>query len=364
MTFRRLLYHVHRTTAIVAGLWLAAIGLSGALLVFAPEIDAWSTPELFQVEPGKEYQSLDVIVESVAYAFPEEPVFRIRLPEQPHDSLQLWLTSTSGRRVYVDPHDGKILGSRLPEQTVLGIVRRVHVELLLGRVGRTLVGVCGFAMLLLVASGLKMWWPGWRRLRSGFRLRANAWHARLYFWHRALGVAASILLTLSALSGIALVFDAPAEQFVALVTGRAHAAKAPANPDYDDALPISFDTALATARDIFPEAQATFIWLPTPSRGITAVRMRQSSEVHPNGKSYVYLDGATQRVLGIADAAKSDDVSAVTNLFYPIHTGEIGGTGMRGLMLFGGLAPLALLATGIGSWWLRKSRSRKKTSPN
>lgn len=56
--------------------------------------------------------------------------------------------------VLVNPYTGSILGSRLREKTFSDLILKLHYELLVGRVGETIVGIAALLLLLLSATGI------------------------------------------------------------------------------------------------------------------------------------------------------------------------------------------------------------------
>lgn len=363
MTFRRTLYRLHLTFALIAVGGLTVIGASGAMLVFGREIDAMLSPQLFVVEPGKPPESLDKIVNAVKDRYPRETIYRVRLPQKPHDSLEVWLNSTTGQRVYVDPSNGRLLGSHDPRQSFTGWLRRIHVELLMGNFGRTLVGLFGIQLLILCVSGLWMWRPGWHRLTKVRSVPKKAsLQVRMYLWHRSLGAVSAVLLIMSAGTGIAMTFDDAAQFVVSVVTQLPVPAKPPQTVISTPGDYGSLDSAARIAQSHLPAASIRWIWLPTPTNGTLVVRMRDPSEWHPNGKSYVYLDSNSHHVLGVIDASQATDVSKVTNYIYPLHTGELGIPATRIVVMSSGIGLVALGWMGTGSWWLRRRKFSGKSA--
>src|SRR5690606_9209085 len=71
----------------------------------------------------------------------------------------------------------------------------LHDELLLGRLGKTLNGIGGVLLLLMVASGLLLWWPGRRRWREGLLLRSGSGRPLLWQLHAVAGFWSLLLLS-------------------------------------------------------------------------------------------------------------------------------------------------------------------------
>jgi uncharacterized iron-regulated membrane protein len=98
--------------------------------------------------------------------------------------------------VCVNQYTGKVLGARSRGQTFLGLARALHVRPAGGSAGREIMKWSGGAILLSLASGLYLWWPGKRvRIRGGWRSRG--------FWfdlHNAIGILSFLPLVVLALT--------------------------------------------------------------------------------------------------------------------------------------------------------------------
>ena len=102
----------------------------------------------------------------------------------------------SMRDVYVSPQ-GEVLGSVDPESRISATVSRIHGSLLIGRVGDWIVELAACWAIVMILTGLYMWWPRgqrpsgvlWSRLRRGERLVPHALHAVPGLWglRRSLG---------------------------------------------------------------------------------------------------------------------------------------------------------------------------------
>jgi uncharacterized iron-regulated membrane protein len=83
----------------------------------------------------------------------------------------------------------------------------LHDNLLAGQTGRAVNGVGAAAIVLTVATGLVIWWPGRRRWRRSLTLRRGVgWKRFLWDLHSALGFWGSAVVLVFALSGLYLCF--------------------------------------------------------------------------------------------------------------------------------------------------------------
>jgi uncharacterized iron-regulated membrane protein len=125
-----------------------------------------------------------------------------RLPAREGDAAVIHVGLADGRTmrdVYVSPQ-GKVLGSVDPDSRISATVSRIHGSLLIGRVGDWIVELAACWAIVMILTGLYMWWPRgqgvrgviWPRLRSGKRIFLRDLHAVTGFWVSGLAL---VLLT-------------------------------------------------------------------------------------------------------------------------------------------------------------------------
>ena len=275
----------------------------------------------------------------------------------------------SNRRVYLDPHRATLLGARGETDHLTGWLFHLHSKLLGGAAGERVVGGAGLLLVLLALTGLVGWWPGRRKLRLALTVAPGRSRRRTFYdLHRAGGFYTVVFLLAAGLTGSGLVFHEAAE---GLLNG--FKADGPAKPPHStplkDAERATVDQAVREARAALPGATVTFVTLPQAPEDPVTVRMRTPGKWHPNGRSYVYLDAFTGRVLRIDDARLAPRGTRIYQTFYPIHIGSVGGIGLRLLYVLLGLAPTFLAVTGFWLWRRRpgpkrgRSRLRRRHGP-
>src|SRR3546814_2780990 len=96
---------------------------------------------------------------------------------------------------------GEGLGSLAPESRLMELDKRIHGQLLLGKRGSWLVELAASWAIVLMLSGLYLWWPRgrglagvvWPRLKSGRQVVWRDLHAVTGFW--VSGLALVLLIT-------------------------------------------------------------------------------------------------------------------------------------------------------------------------
>ena len=97
--------------------------------------------------------------------------------------------------VFVDPYSATVTGSYAVKDTLMQKVRKLHGELLLGKWGTHVIELVASWIVVMVVTGLFLWWPkqgfkgyGLVRIRwnQGTRTRYRDLHALVGFWTSAL----------------------------------------------------------------------------------------------------------------------------------------------------------------------------------
>lgn len=367
---------LHRYAGLGAGLLVAVLGVTGSVLVYGAEIDRALNPDLLSVRPAGERIGPGGALAAFREADTGVRPDLLRMPREPTDPYVFHGpdrggTDGGGRRaVYVDPYRGEVLGSRQEHAGLVGVLFRLHANLMAGMAGRQAVGWSGVVLLLLCVTGVVVWWPRLGRLRRflealGVRWRASGRRTN-YDLHRAGGAWTLPYLALLALTGSGLVFYGTAGDLLNAATGSEPMPPAPASAvaaaDTTDTpvdrQPDALDRAWREARTALPDARFSFVYLPTAPDGALGFRGRDPSELHPNGRSFVWLDRWTGKLIRVDDAASADVGPKLLHAAYPLHIGafDLGPIDARWVRLLWallGLVPAALLMTGFLVWWWR-----------
>ena len=171
--------------------FIAVLALSGSVYLFKPQIERWEE-RAFQGLPTTRAVAPDAQVAAALAANTGATLSSYRLPERPGDAalVHLKLGDGSMRDVFVAP-GGEVVGALDPESRIIAIDRRIHGQLLLGKQGSWAVELAASWAIVLIVSGLFLWWPrdarglagvAWPRLRAGKRLFWRDLHAVTGFW--------------------------------------------------------------------------------------------------------------------------------------------------------------------------------------
>jgi uncharacterized iron-regulated membrane protein len=210
---RATVLRLHLGVALLAGAGLLLVSVSGAVLVFRPELDDAVFGGPVRVPPGGGRASLPALLDAGGAAHPGLTPVRLTLPSGDGRPARLRLERPGGEivEVLLDPGSARVLGSRWVERSPLHALRALHTELYLGGPGRVLVGALGGLLVVQGATGLFLWWPFTRRLSRGFTVRrGRRWRVMGYDLHKVIGIASLAFHVPVALTGAALALSAGA----------------------------------------------------------------------------------------------------------------------------------------------------------
>ncbi|MCH4091038.1 PepSY-associated TM helix domain-containing protein [Acetobacter sp.] len=185
--------------------FVAFLSLTGAVYLFKPQIDDWidwrydHLPMVLSPSPERDVQTALSVV-------PQGSFLAYELPRTQHSAARVLVIRPDGQavRVYVDRNAHVVLKTVPEEKRFERLVFRLHGQLLLGNVGSVIMEMVASWTIVLVVTGLLLWWP---RSHSGLagviypRLGAKG-RTRWRDLHAVTGVWTSLFLVLFLVSGL------------------------------------------------------------------------------------------------------------------------------------------------------------------
>ena len=170
-------------------LWLAG---TGSIYLFKPQIDAWLDRPYENLTPGGAPTGPAAQVAAALAAVPGAVLSAYELPRNPHSAVQV-LVGRGARltRVYVHPVTLQILHVVDEDSRLTNQIFRLHGELMQGDRGSRLVETAASWTIVMLITGLYLWWPTgsagvsgviYPRLGGRGRLLWRDLHAVTGFW--------------------------------------------------------------------------------------------------------------------------------------------------------------------------------------
>lgn len=185
---------------IMAGLitlpFLFLLAVTGSVYLFKQAYEDRVYQSVKQVQPVGAKISYQQQWENALAASVKNPQL-MRIPNSDTEATEFKAGRFSGSRyMYVNPYTGEITGEIVQKDTFMQQVRKLHGELLLGKYGTKVIELVASWMVVLIITGLYIWWPrtGFK-ISSLYRIRFNQ-GKRLMFrdFHAVTGLWSSLFL--------------------------------------------------------------------------------------------------------------------------------------------------------------------------
>jgi uncharacterized iron-regulated membrane protein len=143
-------------------IWLAT---TGSIYLFKPQIEALIDRPYDQLTLTGQRSTAEAQVAAALAAVPGSTFRHYELPQTPQSAVRVIVArKTSEIRVYVNPETLKVLKIVPEESRLMRIIFKLHGELLLGNRGSIIVELAASWTIVMIVTGLYLWWP--RRARG------------------------------------------------------------------------------------------------------------------------------------------------------------------------------------------------------
>ena len=351
-SLRRTLLKAHRWLSLGAAVFWLLQAVSGILIVFHWEI---TDAGIAGAHRPTDLAGLERQIDALAPAGGDVAVKSVWTAAGAADRYNIILEDAAGngRTVRVAGDGTELRTMRDGETSLMGFLVGFHHDLL-GSWGSWIVSISGILLCSNLVLGLIAAWPrrGTWRLALKPATRGPA-AARLYTWHRAVGLWAVVPALVIAATGTLLKFEDGVGDLIG-----AKGVSLPANPPAGK--PVGFATAARAALGAVPGSSLTAVTWPKPDNATYTIRVRAPGEIRrAYGGSVVLVDANNGAVRGAYPIAQAEPARAFMSALFPIHTGEAGGIVGRILSIAIGLWLVTMIVAGT-LLWLKRRKPRAR----
>ncbi|HWV15372.1 MAG TPA: sulfite reductase flavoprotein subunit alpha [Cellvibrio sp.] len=376
------IYQIHWFLGITAGLVLAVVGATGALVAFEDEIMEAISPGIASVESrpeGAVVLSPDALLERFRSERPGVWVEQLTLSADPKRNAVIRTASAEkgkrGETLYVDPTTGAILG-QIKGQEFFRTVLQLHRFLLIPtpeggkgiNIGRQITGFSALALVFFALSGLYLRWP--RRVlhwRSWFHINFSL-SGRNFYWalHSVIGTWVLIVYLLLALTGLSWSYSWYKNGLAVVLTGEAPKERQgggggrnreqPAIPESAPAMDAAWQAFITHSNSYYKTASFT---IPRKEKEGFNVSYLLPEALHSRQRNSLSVSPAGE-VSNVKPYSEDEPLGKrINQSMYELHTGEW--FGMPGRIINALASALMLLFT-ITGFLLYFDRRKKKRS--
>ncbi len=184
--------------------FVIVLSITGAIYLFKPELDRWRDRAYNGVVAEGQARLPSDQIQAVLHEYPDAIPAAYELRTSSSDAVRIIVQKGSERlRVFVDPVSLRVLGARPDEGGPIRLVRTIHGQLGMGERGSNLVELAASWTIVMVLSGMFLWWP--RSSRLAGVLYPRLFQGRKLFWrdlHSVTGAWISLLVLLLLMTGL------------------------------------------------------------------------------------------------------------------------------------------------------------------
>lgn len=354
-----ILRRIHLSLALVSSLFLINLSLSGALLLYAKEIQTLINPQYWLLEKKHHQEKQEFLPLSELTAKIEQQTKQKVQFIQPEENRQIpWQIRLENKHyLSVNPYTGNMLLSYQFSDTFYGFIMSWHRWLLYKDAAnekplQLWISIASLVFIIEIVIGVILWIKPKHRLK---RLKVR-WKAknkiRFNQLHGTAGVILCLPLILIAFSGIAFFWSDATKQVVETLSfGKVeqHNFQQQLLPNQDE---LKLDQAYTTAKAALTDGRVHRIYLPKNNSVPLALRIQMPTETH--AYSWSWANQYTGELLHSFDASKTSLATQVWNFKYKFHIGEFIGWPIKVLWLLISLTPCLFIFTGAYLWLKRK----------
>lgn len=371
------IYKIHSWLGLFNGAWLLILGISGAMLVYYPELDKLLNKEVLTASATGQRLPIDSLYKIVRAKHPEAMGTNImRFPQAKMDCISFRIYIQDGQKpiihwwetynMDIDPYTGKILREgyyRDIGSSFMHWLLNFHWSLHAGPAGELIIAIAGILLFINIITGIIVYrkyvckalifkapfkWKNWRTVSSGL--------------HRYIGVWSLIFNVLIFYSGLQMNWHAFNKT----------AWEPPQEMPRNNEPYANMDAMVAEVQHIYPGFEMKYFYIPFSKKMENGSNIQNVSlsgnipgtpTIIPQSSSNVVFNVNTGKVISSynvnEEIKKLNLWEKFNKVAYSFHVGSFAGEFSRILYVFIGLMPGFLALSGFMLWW---RRARKKSS--
>ncbi len=372
--FRTIIFWLHLVAGLIAAPVIFIMSITGVLLTYEKQMTRWADARQYEITVPAGSPALP-IADLIAAASESEKDAPTAITFRAGETAPAEVSFGREKTVFLDPYSGKVLGNGSPGvRKFFDDVTQWHRWLATSddnrAVGKLVTGVSNLAFLVLVVSGIYLWFPRrWAasvlRNITWFRRNSNA-RARYFNWHNTFGFWCAVPLFFVVISATVISFPW-ASNLVYRAVGEEppppksrSGGRGTGEGKKDESTPV-----VANLQPVFEKAQAQAgswnsitINIPSSEKAPVSVNLDAGTGGQPQKRSSLEFNQADAELVKVEDFATQSTGRRVRSIMRFMHTGEVGGIIGQTIAGVASLGACFLVWTGVYLSW-RRWRSRR-----
>jgi uncharacterized iron-regulated membrane protein len=377
--FRRLIGWLHLWLGLISGIVVVIVSITGCLFVFQKEI----SESVYRSEMFVQPQSTATLPVSQLNAIAQKalgkdkPVEYITTYKNPSRAWEFMAYKSNDtaltyfgaieyyQSVFINPYTGAVTGIKDYKYDFFAVVKYIHWSLLLNtKYGQPIVGWATFIFVILLITGLILWWPKkWNRAtkQQSFGIKWGAKIKRLnYDLHNVLGFYSLLIAMILGLTGMIFSFRWFVAFVYVAVAGTTQQPNIPTvtstqAPVIASPLDMAYQATLAQVQD----AKRIGISPAEGKEGTIGCYAYKQEETYYNFDA-LQFDQYSGKLLNRRNNAEKNRGEKLIAMNYDIHVGAIAGLTGKIIAFVVSLICASLPVTGFYVWWHKKKKTKYK----
>lgn len=358
------LWKWHIVGGLVSLPFMLLLAVTGVIYLFKTDVNQQLYKDILIVEAPSQNKQVLSYTEQLqsAQKYTQKEVVGVTLPIERNQATEFRIKgqgpATNG--LYVNPYTAEVTGKVEQKETLMYLVRKLHGEILLDKAGTLIIELIASWFIVLILTGLYIWWPKQGSGAAGFfTIRTNK--GRRLFWrdvHAVTGFWLSAFMLAVVAGGMPWtdVFGANLK-WVQKQTDTGYP-KNWQNAKGLESASAKTNSPSLTLDEVINIAQTyqlpgtLTISLPTSSKGVYSIKNRA---LWLEDQQVIHIDQYSGNIVA---AYKWNDVGILMEtrqVFMRFHQGEYGLVNWL-VMLGVGLAFILMTSAGLTSYLMRKSK--------
>ncbi|MDZ7900415.1 MAG: PepSY-associated TM helix domain-containing protein [Arcicella sp.] len=383
LTLKKIWGYIHLWGGLASGIVVLIVSITGCIFVFEEEIRNITQKEFRFVEPQKQAKiSLAEATNTINTQYPKMKIEQIRLFSDPNRTIIAKLIENknenpkaksevqkgkkenemAGKKVTIslNPYTGVIIGTWNMDKDFLHFVEEMHVNLLLGDVGKWLIKINIVVFLVMLISGFVLWFPRKKnQMRTAFKMKFNTKFQLLnYNFHNVFGFYFLLPLFLVTFTGMWWAIK-PVQKGVYAVLGEKMKEPKKSISVPQEGKLFTPNQAFETVKNQYAGWNEAHINFAKNEKECVKVNLRYPYEIvkKQNVFEFDQYSGEMLKTELFANYSAGDKVKHANR---DLHTGKAFGLFGKILMFLASLFSATLPITGMLIWYNRKYKKSAK----
>lgn len=386
--FKKWSAKLHLWLGLSVGLIIFIVALTGTMYVFKDEIQSILRKDAIYVKKESISQHtlpIELLREKVSRKLNEQyPISSMEIPldktksykflyiEKDKKAWNYFKQIKINKSVYVNPYTGEILAVYNEKYDIFPILKSIHWSLLLNSDwGKYVVGIPVCIFILMLITGIIMWWPKNKKMRKG-RLtfdwkNVKTWKRKNYDLHNVLGFYTSFIALIMSLSGIYFAYPWVENVVNISLSGSLELPKKKEIKSHDSLLTKEkniFDITAQETRQLYANCSSFRIPLNGKNKKGKALKNIPITVYGESGKFSIRhqlaFDSYSGKLLSNKPHQSLNNAEQYANANYDVHTGSYFGLFGKIIWFLAGLTCTSLPITGFVIWWGKQRKSKIK----